>query len=213
MTRLALTRCSTAGIGVALLALLLAGCGGLRSDASPDRIYVLKAAQPAAPATTIVPGMLVVQRPAVQPGLETDRIALTRPGNELDFFAASRWGGSLPAVLGAFAVQSLAGSFATVAGAERGAGAGDFELLITARHFEAEYAQGGAPVVRVALDCLLVAAAPRRVVGGCDVDVREPAADNRMGAIVTAFEQAAQRALQEVRVKAVAAATAAAARR
>jgi cholesterol transport system auxiliary component len=191
-------------MGVALLA-LLAGCGGLRSDARPDRIYVLQVAHPAAAAaTTAVPGMLVVQRPTMQPGLETDRIALTRAGNELDFYAASRWGGSLPAVLGAFAVQSLAGSFATVSGAERGAGAGDFELLITARHFEAEYAAGGVPVARVALECLLVAAAPRRVLGSCDTDVREPAADNRMGEIVLAFERAAQRALQEVRAKAVA---------
>lgn len=202
MKRLAVIRSLAIGCGV----LLLAGCGGLRSKAGPDRIYVLTVAPPAAAASTAVPGMLVVQRPTVQPGLESDRIALTRAGNELDFYAGSRWGGSLPVVLGAFAVQSLAGSFATVSGADRGAGAGDFELLITARHFEAEYAAGGAPVVRVTLECLLVAAAPRRVLGSCDAEVREPAADNRMGAIVTAFERAAQRALQEVRAKAVAAA-------
>src|SRR5688572_22689532 len=109
--------------GSMLLAALLAGCGGLRSKAAPDSIYILNAAAPAA--GTAVPGVLLVPRPTVQPGLDTERIALVRNDNELDYYAASRWGAPLPQVLGAFAVQSLTGSFATVAGPERGAGPGN----------------------------------------------------------------------------------------
>lgn len=199
-----------AAVTVLGMAALLAGCGGLRSRSEPDRIYILQAA-PAAAAGT-VPGLLLVPRPAVQPGLDTDRIALTRPGNELDYYAASRWGAALPPVLAAFAVQSMNGSFTTVSSAERGAGAGDFELLLTVRHFEAEYAGGdGAPTVRVSLDCLLVNRAPRRVLGSCDSEVREPAGQNRMASIVAAFETASRRALEQVREKAVAAARTAAA--
>jgi cholesterol transport system auxiliary component len=195
-------------LGAALLgALLLAGCGALKSGVKPDRIYVLTPAQAAA-GGTVVPGLLLVPRPAVQPGLETDRIALTRPGNELDYYAASRWGAALPPVLAAFVVQSMHGSFTTVSSAERGAGPGDFELLLTVRHFEAEYGSGGTPTVRVALDCLLVSRAPRRVVGNCDAEVREPAGDNRMAPIVAAFETATRKALEQVREKVVAAAQA-----
>lgn len=195
-------------VAVALLATMLAGCGGLRSDAEADRIYVLHPAAEAAEATTApLPGMLMVPRPAVQPGLDTNRIALTRAGNELDYYALSRWSGSLPQVLEAFAVQSLQGAFVTVVGAGRGAGAADHELLLTVRDFQAEYGAGGAPQVHVALDCLLVATSPRRVLGSCNAEVREPAADNRMSAIVAAFERAAQQAMQQVRARAVAVAS------
>src|SRR5690606_6153567 len=132
----------------------LAGCSGLRSNAEPDRLYVLRAAPDAG--GTPLPGVLIVPRPAVQPGLDTARIALTRPGNQLDYYAGSRWTSTLPRVLTAFAVQSMDGAFATVAAADRGAGPADYELLLTVRHFEAEYADGsGAPKVRVALDGLL----------------------------------------------------------
>lgn len=190
-----------------VLATLVAGCGGLRSDAPADQIYMLNA-EAAAAGASAVPGVLVLARPTVQPGLDTDRIALVRGGNELDYYAASRWGGNLAQVLGAFGRQSLAGAFTTVVGSGQGVGQVDFELLLTVRHFEAVYGGGGAPEVRVALDCMLVATAPRRVLGNCDADVREPAGDNRMGPIVQAFERAARRAFAEVRGKAVVAAAA-----
>lgn len=190
----------------ALAAVLLAGCGVLGgAKTEPDRLYVLRAA-PVQGATPVA-AVLSVVRPQVHPGLDSHRLALTRPGNELDYFAASRWGGSLPDVLAAFAVHSLDGSFTTVVGGGRSAGPAQFELLLTARHFEAEYESGsGAPVVRVTLECLLVDASPRRVVGNCDAEAREPAGENRMAAIVRAFERAAQRAMEEVRGKATAAA-------
>jgi ABC-type uncharacterized transport system auxiliary subunit len=74
------------------------------------------------------------------------------------------------------------------------------------RPFEAEYADGsGAPKVRVALDGLLVATSPRRVLASFDVDVSEPAARNRMSDIVVAFERAAQAAFEGIRRQAVAA--------
>lgn len=188
---------------------LLAGCSVLRSDVEADRIYVLNApADDATSATAAgaMPGLLVIPRPTLQPGLETDRIALMRQGNELDYFALSRWSGALPQVLGALAVQSMDGAFATVTGVERGAGPAQFELLLTVRHFEAVYAGEGAPEVRVEIECLLVSAAPRRVVGQCDAQARERAAENRMAPIIAAFERAAHAALAEVRSKAVAAA-------
>lgn len=204
MRRLRLVRISAC----ALAAVLLAGCGVLGGGRTePDRLYVLRAA----PAQgTPVAAVLSVARPQVHPGLDSHRLALTRPGNELDYFAASRWGGTLPDVLAAFAVHSLDGSFTTVVGGGRSAGPAQFELLLTARHFEAEYESGsGAPVVRVTLECLLVDASPRRVVGSCDAEAREPAGENRMAAIVRAFERAAQRAMEEVRGKVTAAAGAA----
>lgn len=193
------------------LGLLLAACSGLQSKDEPDQTYLLRAAP--APGAAAVPGVLAVLRPAVQPGLDTDRIMLTRGGQELDQFAASRWSESLPRVVAALAAQSLAGGggFANVVEAGRATVASDYELLLTVRHFEASYdSAGAAPVIQVAFECTLTAGTPRRVLGRCDGAASEPAQGNRMALIVAALERAAQRALAEVRTAAVAAARTAA---
>jgi len=180
------------------LALLLAGCGGLRSNKQVEQIYVLHASA-LTPATQPVPGVLRVARPAVHPGLDTDHIVLTRVGNELDYFADSRWGESLPQVLAAFATESLSrsGLFQTVVASAPATVPSDYDLLLTARHFEAEYV-GGAVQAHVVFDCVLTAGNPRRVLGRCDAEVVEPAGENRMGEIVAALQRAAQKGLATV---------------
>ncbi len=199
------TSCRLLAGALASLA-LLAGCSGLlRSSSDPERIYVLHAAPVGAGQP--VAAVLSVPRPVVHPGLDTDRIALVRAGNELDYYAASRYGEPLPKVLAALALQSLGGAdgFATVISNERAGLPGDFELLLTARRFEAEYPSGGVlPRAQVAIECLLVTSAPRKVVGSCDGVATEPAAADRMSEIVLALERATQRALADVRTKAVA---------
>jgi ABC-type uncharacterized transport system auxiliary subunit len=82
-------------------------------------------------------------------------------------------------------------------------------MLLTVRHFEAAYENvGAAPVIRIEIECTLLAGAPRRVVGRCDAATEEPATDNRMSAIVAAMERGAQRTMAGVRAAAVAAASA-----
>ncbi len=187
-----------------LAAALLAGCGGLKSSRPAEQVYVLHAAPPAAAATAApVAGVLRVPRPEVQPGLDSNRIALSRAGNELDYFADSRWGESLPKVLAAFAVESLAhsGQFEVVVAAAPTGAPGDFDLLLTARHFEAAYGDG-APVARVAFDCVLLGGAPRRVLGRCDAVAEEAAGENRLGPIVAALQRAAQRAVSDAGARA-----------
>lgn len=191
----------------ASLLVLTAGCSGLRGGGEPDRIYILHAAAPVAGDS--VPGVLSVHRPAMQPGLDSDRIALTRGSNELDYFASSRWGEGLPKVLSAMVVETLGGGagFGTVVSADRVAVLSDRELVLTVRHFEAEYAAGdgkAAPMATVAFDCVITAGTPRRVLGRCDAHSAQPAASNRMSEIVAALERAAQAALADVRKQAVA---------
>ncbi len=206
MTRASIATTVPFHLFVLLLTAVLAGCSGFRSKDEPDQTYVLRAA--AAPGAGAVQGVLGVMQPVVQRGLDTDRIVPTR-GQELDYFAASRWGDSLPRVVLALAVESMAGAggFANVAEAGRAGVVSDFELLLTVRHFEAAYeSAGAAPTVRVAFDCALTAGTPRRLLGRCDAAASERAEGNRMSAIVAAMERAAQRALDDVRTGAVAAA-------
>jgi len=148
-----------------------------------------------------VPGILRVVRPEVQPGLDNSLITIIRADNELDHLAASRWGAALPKVLTAFAVESLSrsGEFQLTVATEPGSVQGNFELLLTVRHFEAVYAaSGGAPTAQVTLDCMLTTGAPKRVLGRCDAEAKQVAADNRVGAIVKALELAAQQAIAAI---------------
>jgi ABC-type uncharacterized transport system auxiliary subunit len=190
----------------ALLPLMVACSGMLKSNAPDEQVYVLHPAAAAAGAAP-VNAMLVVPQPEVQPALNTPRIALTQPGNRLDYFANSRWGAALPQELAALAVQSLIASktFSVVAGTDPSAGGGDFQLLLTVRHFEAEYSgdpKGLAPVARVSIECLLTGDVPRRVLGRCDAQAQEPARENRMSEIVAALDVATQHALSEIAGKA-----------
>lgn len=190
--------------------MLLAGCGLLRGGAKAEQLYVLNAA-PAATGTPL-PAVLAVPRPTAQPGLDTDRIALLRTGNELDYYAASHYAESLTKVLGVLAVQTLAGGdgFVTTVSSDRAAVHSDYEVLLTVRRFEADYAGGKAlPVIQVAIDCMLVANSPRVVLGSCDGAASESVGANRMSEIVAALERAAQSALAQIRTKAVALARAA----
>src|SRR6188768_1693519 len=129
-------------------------------------IVVPAAAGKAAGTAEPVPGILRVVRPEVQPGLDNSLITIIRADNELDHLAASRWGSALPKVLTAFAVESLSrsGEFQLTVATEPGSVQGNFELLLTVRHFEAVYAaSGGAPTAQVTLDCMLTTGAPKRV--------------------------------------------------
>jgi len=195
----------TGGAAVLLLALCSLGAcsSALKSTAPAEQIYVLQPmAAPAAGGALPVGGLLSVQRPVVQPGLATMRIALTRPGNRLDYYAGSRWGAQLPQVVDAFATQSLvaSGRFELVSGGERGSGGARFELALTVRHFEAEYRDDGdgAPQARVGFECVLSSGTPRRPLGRCDAAAVVPATANRMGPIVQALEAAAQQAMAQV---------------
>ena len=169
---------------------LLGGCsGGLRSSREAEQVYVLRPAAVAGKAAGTaepVPGILRVVRPEVQPGLDNSLITIIRADNELDHLAASRWGAALPKVLTAFAVESLSrsGEFQLTVATEPGSVQGNFELLLTVRHFEAVYAASGG--------------APKRVLGRCDAEAKQVAADNRVGAIVKALELAAQQAIAAI---------------
>jgi cholesterol transport system auxiliary component len=110
-------------------------------------------------------------------------------------------------VLGVIAVETLDGGdgFATAISADRAGVHSDYDLLLTVRRFEADYSGNPQlPVVQVAIDCMLVANSPRNVLGNCDGAASEAVGANRMSEIVAALERATQKALAEVRGKAVA---------
>ena len=191
-----------------LMALLaLGGCSGLLSSRSAAPVtYVLRPAM-AADAASVPPSStasarpstpsLQVQRVAVAPGYARDEILLTQPDRRLDVFAASRWPDALPVVVERLVVDALRqhGRWSVVHDAAAPFAA-DQLLRVTVRRFDAEYTTvGGPPTVRVVLDATLARRGDRAVLAAFTVEASSAAAEERMSAIVAAFERATGEAL------------------
>jgi ABC-type uncharacterized transport system auxiliary subunit len=203
----------------------LAACTGslFQSKAVPPSIYLLSAnlakADPAvalaaevpaaeapsaeaplAGAPPSTPADLAVLRPRVRPGLETDRIAVLYPDRRLDYFADARWSGPLDEVVQDLTVQAFrSGALLRNVSADASAFGSGYWLEIEVADFQAEYASAAsAPTVHVRLVARVGRAGDRHILGGFDARVLQLATDNRLSAIVDAYERAVDTALAQV---------------
>lgn len=198
---------------LALLGMTLAACAGslFKNKAAPPTMYMLGVArtrtdptaggQPGgAPAGNDLPRDLAVLRPRVRAGLDTDRIAALYPDRHLDYFADVRWSGPLDEVLQDLAVQQFhANPGLGNVSPEASVFGSPYWLEIEVTDFQAEYsAAGGPPTVHVHLQARIGNSGDRHVLGRFEPDVHEAAADNRMSAIVDAYNRAADQALSEI---------------
>jgi cholesterol transport system auxiliary component len=194
---------------VAALPLALSGCTGslFKSKEPPQSVYMLTAALATAPAGAgaPIPVDLTVLRPQVRPGLDSTLIEALYPDRRLDHFAGAHWSGPLDEVLQDLAVQAFRAD-ARVQNVHTDASAfgTGYWLEMDVTDFQAEYSgpkaagDSGPPTVHVHLVARLGTSGERRVVGQLEADVREPAADNRLTAIVQAFNRAASAALAKI---------------
>jgi cholesterol transport system auxiliary component len=140
----------------------------------------------------------------VRPGLDTTQIAALYPDRRLDHFAGARWSGLLDEVMQDLAIQAFrADAHAQSVQADVGAFGTGYWLEIDVADFQAEYGGGtaggsGPPSVHVQLVARLGASGDRHVLGQFEAEVREPAADNRLTAIVDAYNQAVSAALGKI---------------
>lgn len=192
-----------ASFGVALSALGLLACtSGLRSDEPAAQLWRLPppALQPTeattAPEATAT---LRVLHPRVAAWLDNDRIAVQRPDRSFDYFAANRWSARVSAMVASRALEVLrtAGGYHAVE--PEGSPFGfDETLQIEVRDFQAVYGAGAAPTVQVTLVCTLGRHADRSALKTFTLAGSAVAADNRMRAIVAAFDDALGAALGEL---------------
>ena len=190
---------------LALLSVTLAACAGslFKNKAAPPTMYMLGATRktPAVdPPSENLPSDLAVLRPRVRAGLDTDRIAALYPDRRMDYFADVRWSGPLDEVIQDLAVQEFhANPALRNVSADVSAFTSAYWLEIEVTDFQAEYsAAGGPPTVHVHLQARLGNSADRHVLARFEPDVREAAADNRMSAIVDAYNRATDNALGEI---------------
>jgi ABC-type uncharacterized transport system auxiliary subunit len=197
-----------------LMPLVLAACGGLfQTKVPPPAIYQLSAAPTAAPTAASGPSPdvaapldprtfadVAVLRPRVRAGLDTDRIAALYPDRRLEYFADARWSGPLDEVIQDLAMQE----FRSTAGlrsvsADVSAFPSAYWVEIDVTDFQAEYsASAAAPTVHVHLLARLGNSGDRHIVAQFDANAEEAAAENRLSAIVSAYNRAADKALAEI---------------
>jgi cholesterol transport system auxiliary component len=182
----------------------LSGCSSLfHSDAPATQVYVLRPAVTPRADFTQNTASLHVNRPLTGPGLDTDHILLVQSEHRMSFFAASSWPANLPSVVEALTVETLrsSGAWSTVQDSSSNFSS-DYLLQIVIRRFEADYTAGsGAPEVHVVLDCTFGRRVGREVMMSFLAEGSATASANRLSEVVSAFEQASNKALDEIAVR------------
>jgi cholesterol transport system auxiliary component len=188
-------------VAIVMLALAAACSGGLRSNDPASQTYILRIHAPQAPnVTRPATASLQVALPAPAPGLHSERIVLVRPDYRMSYFAASQWAAELPHLVESLAIERLraTGEWAAVIDSDS-AMASDYFLQISIRRFEAEYTSDAAPpTAQVVFDCAIGRRADRTLVASFTAQGAATASANRVGAVVAAFEEAANTALSEL---------------
>ena len=185
----------------------IVGCTGslFQSKAVPSSVYLLSAdlgtgvATMLSPRPALLPADLGVLRPRIRKGLETDRIAVLYPDRRLDYFADARWSGPLDEVVQDLVVQAFhsAARLRNVS-ADASAFASGYWLEIEVTDFQAEYGAASAPTIHVVLLARVGSAADRHVLASFQSSIRQPASDNRLTAIVEAYQRAVDAALTQM---------------
>jgi cholesterol transport system auxiliary component len=182
-----------------VLAATLGACTGsfFKSNQPPPSTFLLSATPQPAPGGVAIPLDLTVLTPRVRTGLNTDRIVALYPDGKLDYFAGARWSGPLDEVVQDLVLQAFRGRFRSV-GTDTSAFNTGYWLEVEVVDFQAEYdgsRPGTGPTVDVHLLARVGNAGDRLMLGHFDADARQPAADNRLSAVVAAYDAAANRAL------------------
>jgi len=191
---------------LAAVMLALAACGGslFQSKIPPAAVYQLSAqyegAQGAQSRGPEIPIDLSVLRPRVRTGLDNDLIAALYPDRRLDYLANARWSGPLDEVMQELALQAFrARANLRSVHAQESAFGGGYLLNLDVNDFQAEYPESArAPTVHVHLLASVGAAGDERILARFEADVRQPAAANRVTAIVEAYNRAADEALAQI---------------
>jgi cholesterol transport system auxiliary component len=186
-------------LALAGLSLALPGCGGFFESTIPaQQAYVLRLPPRAASNEGVVAsGSVRVQRPEAGPGLDSDRIVLLRSDRRFDVYSATRWAAPAPDVVESVLVDQLRGTGLFSAVFDDSAPyPPHYNLRCGLARFEADYTAGGrAPTIQVVLDCTFGRHRDRALLANFLAQGSAAASDDRLGAVILAFESATGQAM------------------
>jgi cholesterol transport system auxiliary component len=184
---------------------LLASCTFAPRDTGSGFMFALEPIEAAAPAATdkiLADKILIVAQPTAVAELDTYRIALKKGGQRWDYYAGARWSDFLPAVVQDDLTKTLeqSGLFKNVTADESGL-TGDRILKVEIKKFQAEYAEGAVPVIRVRLAVSLISRLERARLASFTVSAEKAASSNTLSSIQAAFAAAFSDAERQVVAK------------
>lgn len=182
------------------LTLIVGGCVTVFPKAKPVQLYRFDASAASAPSASGTPVSVLHAATGFAAAAAGDRI-LTATGRQAAYVADARWVSPAAVLFD----EAEARVFSTPGGAVRlvrrgQAASAPLSLRLDVQTFEARYDQGsgGSPTVVVTVAGELTRLTDRQIVGAHVFEVRKPAAGNRVGAIVEAFDGATSDALGQV---------------
>lgn len=185
---------------LALAAIGLSGCISLFPKAEPSQLYRLQATvEPQAASAGPVYGVLRLGTgfPRASGG---DRILTVGPGGEAAYIAGARWVSPAAVMFDEQTVQAFhAGGRARLI--TRGdVVSADYVLKLDVHSFETVYDRGpkAAPLILVSVRGVITRSSDRALVGDRTFTARIRAGDNRVSAIVPAYDKALSQVLGEV---------------
>ncbi|MDP2258932.1 MAG: ABC-type transport auxiliary lipoprotein family protein [Caulobacter sp.] len=191
--RLALAALAIAAVG-------LSGCISLFPKAEPAQLYRLQTsvtpqAMPAGPVFGVL--RLSTGFPRAAAG---DRILTVNPGGEAAYIAGARWVSPAAVMFDELTAQAFQGGGRARLIVRGDVVKADYTLKLDVHAFEAVYDQGpkAAPLVLVSVRGVITRSDDRGLVGDRTFTARIRAADNRVSAIVPAYDQAVSQVLGEV---------------
>ncbi len=142
--------------------------------------------------------VLAVDRPSIDPSIDTNRIA-RMSGVEVEFYADAIWVDRPPAMIQPLIIQSFRSSGAIAVVTDRRSEVRpDFMLLTDITAFQASQPSSGPPEARVVIAAKLIAMPRRDVVGTTEIGRTVAAAAGDLPAIVDAFDGALGKVLKRL---------------
>lgn len=180
---------------LAFLALFVSACSFMTTDSGSENTYVLSSVNPKDGKGT--KGGLVMAKPLIASGLNTEKIALTHEGIKVDYYASARWGENLGVMVQDRLTESINDAHIfkfTVT--DKVSLDPQYFLIADIRAFQAEYgpkdAKGKdqAPTAHVAINIKLLNASNRTIIRQFTASSKKRASENNLAAIAKALDTA-----------------------
>ncbi|MDH1264539.1 ABC-type transport auxiliary lipoprotein family protein [Pseudomonas sp. GD03944] len=170
------------------LASLLSACSILPKS-EPLDVYLLPAstAEPAQPGAAPVAWSLRINTPLASQLLDSTRIAVIPEGDRISAYQGARWSDKGPLLLRNRLIDAfLADGRMPAVSSDDARLQADLEINTDLRAFQSDYLDGR-PTAHILLDARLVNTASQRIVASRRFEVRQPAVDTSVPAVVRAF--------------------------
>ncbi len=186
--------------GLALVTVLLVGCVSLFPKSQPSQLYRFGTNLAASGPASVQKIGVIRSGGSFALASAGDGI-LTTTGTQVAYLSGARWAQPAPVLFDEAIVRAFSQNPGAVQLVVRGEPArAAYSLRIDVQGFEAVYDRPGkaAPDVRLTVHVVVVRAGDRSVVADQTISIAERAPDNRVGAIVGAFDLAVSKAIAEI---------------